>query len=61
MKTGFVITTTKFTKGCKQMIREYKKEGKSIILLDTDDLEEMAQGANPTDRIREKFYKNYTC
>ena len=59
IKTGFLISLMGFTKGCKKIVRETKQKGLCIICLVGEDLEEIAKGVNPTDKIKEKFYENY--
>jgi hypothetical protein len=58
--TGFFISKMGVTKGFEALIRESKQEGVGIITLTGNDLEEIAQGKNPTNKIQEIFYKNYT-
>lgn len=61
--TGILITLNRITgdqyKDAKLLIRERRQKRMHILVLEKDDLFEIAGGVHPSDKIREKFYEIY--
>ena len=59
--TGLLITLNGITgneyKDARLLIREYRQKGIRIVVVENDDLLEIANGIHPSDKIREKFYE----
>ena len=58
--TGVAVTLRGITgneyRDAKMLIREYRQKGKYIIVLNEGDLAEIADGVDPSDKIRERYY-----
>lgn len=59
--TGILITLSNITgneyKDAKLLIREYRQKRIHIVVMENDDLLEIAKGIHPSDKIKEKFYE----
>ncbi len=59
--TGLLITLNGITgdknKDARLLIREYRQKGIGIVVIENEDLLEMANGIHPSDKIREKYYE----
>jgi len=61
IQVGFLISIKGITGNIKKdailKVREYNRKGFKIIVLDSEDLEGICSGENPTDKFREKYYE----
>lgn len=61
IQVGFLISFKGITGNKKKdailKLREYNRNGFKIIVLDSEDLEGICSGENPTDTFREKYYE----
>lgn len=60
VKVGILIAVKGITgtkkKDAVLKIREYKQRGFRIVLLTGEDIEDICDGVNPTDKLQEKYY-----
>ena len=63
VRTGILITLSRITgneyKDARLLIRECRQKRMHIVVLENDDLLEIAKGIHPHDKIKEKFYEMY--